>query len=103
MRGTTSADVRVETFATFATLPPDAAALQDRSLFARRDWWDVVLSDAMAPGVTPAFVLCRSAGQAVALAPMLRTAGGSLQSLTTPYTCRYAPLFAAVSVNTLVA
>ncbi len=99
MRGTSSADawieVSVQTFATTAALPADAAALLGEacSLFDSRAWWDVVLSDAMPDGAAAAFMVCRCDGRAVALAPMART-GRSLESLTTPYTCRYSPLFA---------
>jgi CelD/BcsL family acetyltransferase involved in cellulose biosynthesis len=92
MRGTNCA----ETFASIAALPPEALALLDDAtgLFAGRPWWDVVLSHAMPVGGTASFVAIRSAGQIVALLPMLRLAG-RFCSLTTPYTCTYLPLFAA--------
>lgn len=48
----------------------------------------------MPAGSTACFVLCRIAGQPVALLPLRRTAAGGLESLTTPYTCRYAPALA---------
>jgi len=92
MRGTNCA----ETFASVAALPPDALALLDRApgLFAGRAWWDVVQSHAMPAGAEASFVVIRSAGRIAALLPMLRS-GRRLSSLTTPYTCEYAPLFAA--------
>jgi CelD/BcsL family acetyltransferase involved in cellulose biosynthesis len=84
----------VESFASTAELPADALSLLDSAgnLFASRVWWDVVMSDAMPEDTAPAFMLCRCDGRAVALVPMARR-GRSLESLTTPYTCRYAPLF----------
>jgi CelD/BcsL family acetyltransferase involved in cellulose biosynthesis len=88
--------VAVESFASAALLPPDARSLFDNpeSLFASRFWWAVVLSDAMPRGATAVFLLCRIGGAAAALVPLLRTAG-RLDSLTTPYSCRYTPVFAS--------
>jgi hypothetical protein len=106
----------VETFASIEVLPPDALALLDQApgLFAGRAWWDTVLAHAMPDNATASFVAIRarsfeadfnlkrespsqtcsrSGGHIVALLPMLLTAG-SLNSLTTPYTCTYTPLFA---------
>jgi CelD/BcsL family acetyltransferase involved in cellulose biosynthesis len=83
-------------FASVDQLPADALALLDASagLFGSRAWWRVVLSDAMPPGAEACFVTVRTGGTIVALMPMLRHRG-RLDSLTTPYTCEYAPLFAA--------
>ena len=85
-----------ETFASIAALPPEALTLLDPSAspFAVRAWWEVVLAHAMPVGTEASFVTIRSAGQVLALLPMLRT-GNRLSSLTTPYTCEYTPLFAA--------
>ncbi len=85
-----------ETFASVAALPPDALALMDSAggVFARRAWWDVVLAHAMPSDAGAAFVAIRSAGILTALVPMQRS-GGRLHSLTTPYSCEFAPLFAA--------
>jgi len=96
MRGTNCAEI--ETFATTALLPPEAMELLDQApgFFAGRAWWDVVLSHAMPNGSAASFVVVRSAGRVVAVLPMLRD-GGSFRGLTTPYTCDYAPLFAAGS------
>jgi CelD/BcsL family acetyltransferase involved in cellulose biosynthesis len=96
MRGTCGADLSLGTFATTAALPPDALILLDHaeSVFAGRTWWDVVLSDALPVDAEAIFVAIRSARQIVVLLPMLRT-GRRLQSLTTPYSCEYTPLFAA--------
>ena len=79
-------------------LPPDAKSLLDDagSIFAGRTWWDVVLSDAMPPGASASLIVCRSGGRVAAVIPMLRPrARGGLQSLTTPYSCRYTPVLAA--------
>ncbi len=93
MPGTCSADIA--TYATVGALPPDARLILDNapSLFAGSFWWRVVLSHAMPAAAAASFVVVRSRGQAVAVLPMLRSAG-RLDSLTTPYTCEYAPLFA---------
>ena len=103
MRGTSCAEV--ETFASAGVLPPDALALLDDAggIFASRRWWDVVLRHAMPAGAEASFVAIRAgrpAGDVLALLPMLRT-GNRLGSLTTPYTCEYAPLF-AVGLDPLV-
>jgi len=92
MRGTNC----VETFASVAALPAGALALLDEApgLFAGRAWWDVVLAHAMPAGAEPVFVAIRLTGRIVAVLPMVREAG-RLNSLTTPYTCEYTPLFAA--------
>lgn len=96
MRGTRGADLSVETFASLEALPPDALSLLDRStgIFAGRTWWNVVLSHAMPPGATAVFAVIRSAAEIVSVLPMLRS-GGRLCSLTTPYSCEYAPPLAA--------
>jgi CelD/BcsL family acetyltransferase involved in cellulose biosynthesis len=98
MSGTSCADVSIETFATTEALRADALSLLDEagSIFAGRAWWDVVLSDAMPPGASAALLVCRAGGRAAAVIPMLRPrARGRLQSLTTPYSCRYTPILAA--------
>jgi CelD/BcsL family acetyltransferase involved in cellulose biosynthesis len=87
--------VRVETFPSVQSLPPGAltllAAADDP--FAGQPWWDVVLAHAMPDGAEACFVTVRSGGGVVALVPMLRR-HGRLDSLTTLYTCAYAPLLA---------
>jgi CelD/BcsL family acetyltransferase involved in cellulose biosynthesis len=98
MSGTSCADVSIETFATTKALPPDALALLDEagSVFAGRSWWDVVLSDAMPPGASAVLMVCRAGGRVAAVIPMLRPrVRGGLQSLTTPYSCRYTPVVAS--------
>jgi Acetyltransferase (GNAT) domain len=95
MRGTNCAEA--ETFAATGSLPDDAQGLLDdltAGLFAGRTWWDVVLANAMPAGARALFVAIRSGGRTLALLPMLRT-GNRLTSLTTPYTCEYAPPCAA--------
>ena len=88
--------VCAETFASIKALPRDALTLLEGAagVFAGRAWWDVVLSHAMPTGAAASFVVIRSAGQVLALVPML-VAAGRLSSLTTPYTCEYKPLYAA--------
>ena len=93
MRGTSGADVAA--FATVEALPPDARRMLDdaSSFFATGLWWQVVLAHAMPVAATAALIVVRSRGQAVAVLPMLRS-GARFDSLTTPYTCEYTPLFA---------
>lgn len=92
-----TADVspRLETFASLEALPPDADALFATApdIFSTRAWWRTVLADAMPGGTQPCFVLCRLGERAAALIPLRRSAArSSIDSLTTPYTCHYAPL-----------
>ena len=83
--------VSVETFTRLEDVPDDAADLfaGARGFFSTRAWWDAVLTHAMPDGASPRLVLIRSDGRARALFPMM-----GHQSLTTPYTCLYEPLFA---------
>nr|WP_294504879.1 GNAT family N-acetyltransferase [uncultured Rhodopila sp.] len=85
----------IATFASVDSLPADARRLLDHSesLFAGAAWWDAVLSAAMPAGAEACFVTVRGTGGIAALVPMLRQRG-QLTSLTTPYTCEYAPLLA---------
>ena len=94
MRGTCAADVGA--FAAPVNLPPEGQALLDSAagFFSGRTWWDVVLMHAMPAGTTAFFIAIRIGGVVAALCPMLRQ-DGRLNGLTTPYTCEYAPVFAA--------
>ncbi|HQT80431.1 MAG TPA: GNAT family N-acetyltransferase, partial [Rhodopila sp.] len=95
MLTTGCADPTVETFQTLESLPSDALALLDQSasFFGTRLWWTVVLAHAMPQGVSAVIVVVRDAGQCLALLPLLRQSG-SLHSLTTPYSCAFAPALA---------
>jgi CelD/BcsL family acetyltransferase involved in cellulose biosynthesis len=98
--------MQIETAVTLDDLAVDALALLDRApilpsgglfnggLFSGRAWWDVVLAHAMPVDAEACFVTLRSVGAVIALVPMLRQ-HGRLASLTTPYSCEYAPLFTA--------
>ena len=82
-------------FADTAGLVADTSGLfaGASGLFAGRAWWRTVLADGMPPGTQACFVLASIGGRAAALFPLRRPdTGGTLDSLTTPYTCRYAPL-----------
>ena len=86
----------VEVFPGFDTLPADSRAVfggVDR-LFAGPSWWKTVLDNALPEGVVARFVLIRRNGAAVALFPMQSGGPEGFGSLTTPYTCLYAPLLA---------
>jgi CelD/BcsL family acetyltransferase involved in cellulose biosynthesis len=88
--------MEIGTAAKLDGLAADALALLDRppGLFSGRAWWDVVLANALPGDAEACFVTIRTGDAIVALVPMLRQRG-RLASLTTPYTCAYAPLFAA--------
>ncbi|HEY1930475.1 MAG TPA: GNAT family N-acetyltransferase [Acetobacteraceae bacterium] len=86
---------RLETFASPEALPPDTGVLFSAApdLFSTRAWWDIVLAHAMPEGARPCFLLCRLGALPAALIPLrYPPVGRALSSLTTPYTCRYAPL-----------
>ena len=89
----------VAAFDHLAELPPDAEALfadpSTGSLFSTRDWYHCVIGAALPEAMRPVLVLCQQDGEARALFPLKRHGGGSLESLTTPYTCLYQPLVAA--------
>src|SRR6185437_15766075 len=88
--------MRIETATTLDSLAADAQALLDRALgpFNGRVWWEAVLAHALPADAEACFVTLRAGDAAVAVVPMLRRRG-LLASLTTPYSCEYAPLFAA--------
>ena len=92
-----STTISIETFSTVGSLPPDAVHLLDEAgpVFAGCAWWTVVLSEAMPDATSALFIVCRIGGRVAGLVPMLRHGTGRLESLTTPYSCRYAPVLAA--------
>src|SRR3954453_7519905 len=81
-------------------LPADAAALLDHAsfLFETRAWWEATVDAALPVDASPCFLLVRLGVRPAALFPLLHYRTGSgpdgagLGSLTTPYTCLYAPL-----------
>lgn len=94
MRGIRIAEVSI--LATPEALPPDARGLLDAAdgVFSGVAWWRVVLAHAMPAGSAAEFVVVRLGGRVGLVAPMLRS-GNRVDSLTTPYTCSYAPVVAA--------
>ena len=87
----------IEVFDRIEALPWDARALlragARRSPFLSAAWFANVASHAMPEGAAPRYLLCRVDGRATALWPMVQSADGrGLDSMTTPYTCLYAPL-----------
>jgi hypothetical protein len=75
-------------------LPATAAVLwQDADLFASQAWWAAVETAALPAGGRAEYWLIRFGDRPAALFPMLRS-GRRVTALTTPYTCRYAPLLA---------
>jgi hypothetical protein len=86
---------RLETFTSPEALPPETGVLFSAApdLFSTRAWWGIVLAHAMPDGTEPCFLLCRLGTLPAALFALRRPpAGHALSGLTTPYTCRYAPL-----------
>ena len=96
MRGTSCANLQIDTYPTPASLPPEASALLDdkSNLFATLSWWQVVGSHAIPSGGEALFVTIRNPERIMAVIPMVRS-GRRLSSLTTPYTCLYQPRLAA--------
>lgn len=90
MLGTDSSDIAV--LQSLDALPPEALTLLDSApgLFAGRPWWTTVLAHALPSGAQARFVVVRTGGRVAAVIPML-----DADSLTTPYTCEYAPVLAA--------
>lgn len=93
MRGINTADYTTQTCSAADALAPDARRLLGAGgsgFFGTLGWWHTVLLHALPPAAQPTFVTIRRAGLAVAVVPLLRV-GGSLTSLTTPYSCVFAP------------
>ncbi len=87
--------VRLQEFASLDALPAESDRLFAASpgLFHSRAWWRTVVSAGMPEGTRPCFLLAWADAVPAALFPLRRPAAGSaLESLTTPYTCDYAPL-----------
>jgi hypothetical protein len=90
-----SEDVRI--YEHLSDLPVSARALFDHAgrddLFSTEAWYNTVLADGMTEDAAGRFVVCAGDSGAVLAAPMKIGGGGHhLDSLTTPYTCRYQPL-----------
>jgi hypothetical protein len=77
-------------FAEIETLPADARAVFRSGLFDSVAWYGTVIETALPPGARPAFVVVGT--PAAAIFPMLMGPLGAASSLTTPYTCLWAPL-----------
>ena len=87
--------VEVQAFAALDPLPSEAEILLAASpgLFSSGAWWRTVSAFAMPPGARPCFLIATHGGRPAGLLPLRQDdADGALSSLTTPYTCLYAPL-----------
>ncbi|MBN8928668.1 MAG: hypothetical protein BGO51_22785 [Rhodospirillales bacterium 69-11] len=73
-------------------LPAAARARLGTGLFRDLDWWRCVEHAALPPGARPLYWV---AGDGDAVLPLCRRADGRLTSLTTPYSCAFAPALAA--------
>ncbi|MDE2576919.1 MAG: GNAT family N-acetyltransferase [Rhodospirillales bacterium] len=86
--------IDVTAFAALEDMPAEIAGLfANAEVFSTRWWWHSTIAAGMAPDATPRFMLASANGHALALFAMQqRQRGAVLESLTTPYSCRYAPL-----------
>jgi hypothetical protein len=85
------AEAPVIEHSTLDTVPPDAMALFGTGLNDTATWYRTVADAAVAPGASACFLTVGS--PPIAVLPMLRWPGATA-ALTTPYTCRWAPLTA---------
>ena len=92
----TDPSTTVEVFSGIDSLPADSFAVFGGTdpLFAGLSWWRTVQDNALPDGVGAQFLLVRLAGAPVAVFPMQIGGSDGFASLTTPYTCLYAPLLA---------
>lgn len=92
-----TAVLRLDAFGAPDDLPAAASGLfAAAGVFGSLAWWRTVVAWAMPEGTRPCFLLCRRGEMPAAVFPLRQPArGGALASLTTPYSCRYAPLLAA--------
>lgn len=89
--------VKLETVASLAALPQDAAFLADREddVFGSRIWWETAARHAMPANATLSFVIARIAHRPVALFPMRISASpAAFDAFSTPYTCLFSPSLA---------
>ncbi len=97
MRGIDSVDITARSVASLDALDADALAVLaagSAGLFTSLPWWGTVLHHAMPAGSTADFVTIRRRDAVLAVVPMLRR-HRQFGSLTTPYSCVFAPAFAA--------
>jgi len=59
-----------------------------------RAWFEATVEAALPSGSRAEFLLCRDAGQPVAMLPLLHGAGRQVRGLSTVYTCLFQPLLA---------
>jgi hypothetical protein len=84
----------VEVYATsrLADLPATIFPSPAQAVFSSRPWYETVITDALPAAATPCFVVARESEARAVFA--LRREHAAVASLTTPYTCLYAPIFA---------
>lgn len=99
MPGTPGAELAVHRSIDALPADPGAVWQQAADLFSDPAWWRVVEAAGLEAGAAPWYGSL--GGQA--LFPMRTPVGGRWQALTTPYTCRYAPLLPADPVPALAA
>lgn len=66
----------------------------EKNFFSSLIWYQTVLDDAVPAGVAPCFAIAAQDGQPRAVFPLFTAPHAPPTSLTTPYTCRFAPLYA---------
>jgi CelD/BcsL family acetyltransferase involved in cellulose biosynthesis len=93
-----SAEPGLALFADPADLPAGCeglfAAGAAENVFSSRAWYRNVVRHGLPASTTACFALWSEEGRPLAIFPMQRDADGTQRSLTTPYTCLYAPLLA---------
>lgn len=85
-----AADGSFHVVADLDALPDDARALFGSGLFDSLAWYRTVTQTALPDGAQPAFLVVGT--PATVIFPMLSDPRGAASSLTTPYTCLWAPL-----------
>lgn len=87
--------IRISHHTDLSALSPDAMALLNTAgLFTSPAWFHTVQAHAMPPQSAPLFLTATLNDQVVGLLA-LRRHGRTLESLTTPYSCAYAPVLRA--------
>ncbi len=85
--------IAVRTLHRLDELAPAALGLLAGDVFSTPAWFRAVLAYAMPPDAAPLFLLAEQAGHPLGLLALKRR-GRAIESLTTPYSCAFAPCFA---------
>jgi CelD/BcsL family acetyltransferase involved in cellulose biosynthesis len=86
--------MEVGAHARLADLPRALFPAPAVDFFSSLPWYQTVLDHALPGGAAPCFAVAARGGLPRAALPLLMAPGAPPASLTTPYTCRFAPLYA---------